>query len=90
MVRAEAAVAELRGVVAELRRPVDAQQAQIHRLGKNDVRPVELAGRRPLFDGLDPEAAPTPAVWSKPTRSSQSGRVTVSGRSRRACRAGQN
>ena len=55
---AEAVIAELRGVVAELRKQVEAQQAHIHRLVKITFgRGGERVEGPTLFDGLDmPEA----------------------------------
>jgi transposase/uncharacterized coiled-coil protein SlyX len=63
LTHAEAVIAELRGVVAELRRQIDAQEAHIHRLVKMTFgRSSERAEGPTLFDGLDPEADPTPTI----------------------------
>src|SRR5262245_40966978 len=63
LAHAEAVIAELRGVVAHLRRQVDAQQAHIHRLVKMTFgRSSERADGPTLFDGLDPEAEPIPVA----------------------------
>src|SRR5262245_43568116 len=63
LAHAEAVIAELRGVVVELRKQIDAQQAHIHRLVRMTFgRSSERIDGPTLFDGLDPEAAPTPAV----------------------------
>jgi transposase len=60
---AEAVIAELRGVVADLRKQIDAQQAHIHRLVKMTFgRSSERAEGPTLFDGLDSEADPTPTI----------------------------
>ena len=61
LTHAEAVIVELRGVVADLRRQIDAQQAHIHRLVKMTFgRSSERANGPTLFDGLDPELDPTP------------------------------
>jgi transposase len=63
LTHAEAVIAELRGVVADLRKQVEAQQAHIHRLVKITFgRGGERVEGPTLFDGMDlPEAeAPTP------------------------------
>src|SRR5262245_22452189 len=63
LAHAEAVIAELRGVVVELRKQIDAQQAHIHRLVKMTFgRSSERADGPTLFDGLDPEAEPTPTI----------------------------
>jgi transposase len=63
LIHAEAVIAELRAVVADLRKQIDAQQAHIHRLVKKTFgRSSERADGPTLFDGLEPEADPTPAV----------------------------
>ncbi len=60
---AEAVIVELRGVVVELRKQVDAQQAHIHRLVKMTFgRSSERVEGPTLFDSLEPEADPTPAI----------------------------
>src|SRR5262249_12641915 len=63
LTHAEAVIAELRGVVAELRQQIDAQQAHIHRLVRSTFgRPSERVEGPTLLDGIVvPEAeAPTP------------------------------
>jgi transposase len=63
LTHAEAVIAELRGVVAELRKQVDAQQAHIHRLVKMTFgRGGERVEGPTLFDGIDlpDDEAPTP------------------------------
>src|SRR6187399_3242854 len=63
LTHAEAVIVELRGVVADLRRQIDAQQAHIHRLVKMTFgRSSERANGPTLFDGLDPEPDPTPTI----------------------------
>ena len=60
---ADAVIAGLRGVALELRKQVEAQQANIHRLVKMTFgRGGERVEGPTLFDGLDPEADPTPPV----------------------------
>jgi uncharacterized coiled-coil protein SlyX len=60
---ADAVIAELRGVVVELRTQIDAQQAHIHRLVKITFgRSSERVEGPTLFDGLDDEVDPTPAI----------------------------
>jgi len=92
LTHAEAVIAELRDVVAELRTQIDAQQAHIHRLVKMTVgRSSERVEGPTLFDGLDLQPDPTPAVVveaaPEPRFPSESGRVTVVVGSRRTCRA---
>jgi transposase len=59
LVHAEAVIAELRAVVADLRKQIDAQQAHIHRLVKMTFgRSSERAEGPTLFDGLDADAEP--------------------------------
>ncbi len=66
LTHAEAVIAELRGVVAELRTRIDAQQAHIHRLVKMTFgRSSERVESPTLFDGLDDEADPA-SVASTP------------------------
>jgi hypothetical protein len=63
LTHADAVITELRGVVADLRKQVDAQQAHIHRLVKMTFgRGGERVEGPTLFDGIDvPETdAPTP------------------------------
>jgi transposase len=68
LIHAEAVIAELRAVVADLRRQIDAQQAHIHRLVKMTFgRGGERVNGPTLFDGMDPEADPTPAVVMEAT-----------------------
>src|SRR5947209_20177142 len=60
LTHADAVIAELRGVVADLRRQVEAQQAHIHRLVKMTFgRGGERVEGPTLFDGIvvpEPEA----------------------------------
>ena len=58
LAHADAVIAELRGVVADLRKQVEAQQAHIHRLVKMTFgRGGERVEGPTLFDGIDlPEA----------------------------------
>lgn len=61
LTHAEAVIAELRGVVAELRRQVEAQQARIHRLVKRTFGPGGERVEGPtLFDGIDLPVAEVP------------------------------
>ncbi|HEY1376445.1 MAG TPA: IS66 family transposase [Gemmataceae bacterium] len=63
LTHADAVIAELRGVVAELRKQIESQQAHIHRLVKIAFgRGGERVEGPTLFDGMDlPEAeVPTP------------------------------
>ncbi len=63
LTHAEALIVELRGVVVELRKRIDAQQAHIHRLVKMKFgRGGERVEGPTLFDALDPEPDPMPAV----------------------------
>jgi transposase len=65
---AEAVVAELRAVVADLRKQIDAQHAHIHRLVKMTFgRSSERAEGPTLFDGLGADADPTPVIMVKAT-----------------------
>jgi len=68
LTHAEAVIAELRGVVADLRTQIDAQQAHIHRLVKMTFgRGGERVEGPTLFDGIDPpDAEPPPPVESLP------------------------
>src|SRR5277367_2787543 len=62
LTHAEAMIAELRGVVAELRKQIDAQQAHIHRLVKITFgRSSERVQGPTLFD-----TTPEPEVESPP------------------------
>jgi transposase len=63
LAHAGAVIAELRGVVADLRKQIEAQQAHIHRLVKMTFgRSSERAAGPTLYDGLDPEPYSTPTV----------------------------
>jgi transposase/uncharacterized coiled-coil protein SlyX len=63
LAHAEAVIAELREVVADLRKQFEAQQAHIHRLVKLTFgRSSERSEGPTLFDGLDLEADPTPTI----------------------------
>lgn len=69
LVHADAVIAELREVVADLRAQVEAQQAHIHRLVKMAFgRGGERVEGPTLFDGIDPPEAeaPPPAEPSVP------------------------
>src|SRR5439155_13250306 len=62
LTHAEAVIAELRGVVADLRKQIEAQQAHIHRLVKVTYgRGGERVEGPTLFDGMDPPEAEVPA-----------------------------
>ena len=69
LTHAEAVIAELRGVVAELRKQIDAQQAHIHRLVK---MPFGRGGERiegpTLFDGMVVPEAGVATPTEPPTR----------------------
>jgi transposase len=68
LTHAEAVIAELRGVVADLRKQVEAQQAHIHRLVKMTFgRGGERVEGPTLFDGLDPPEAEVPTPAEPPT-----------------------
>src|SRR3954454_8646068 len=63
LTHADAVIAELRGVVAELRKQIESQQAHIHRLVKIAFgRGGERVEGPTLFDGmaLHDDEAPTP------------------------------
>jgi transposase len=63
LAHAEAVIAELRGLVTDLRKQIDAQQAHIHRLVKVTFgRSSERVVGPTLFDGLDPDPDPTPTA----------------------------
>src|SRR5437868_11952793 len=63
LTHADAVVAELRGVVSELRKQIETQQAHIHRLVKITFgRGGERVEGPTLFDGLDVEADPAPVI----------------------------
>src|SRR5262249_52797268 len=69
LTHAEAVIAELRGVVADLRKQVEAQQAHIHRLVKITFgRGGERVEGPTLFDGiaLPEDEVPTPVESSTP------------------------
>src|SRR5262249_36131994 len=67
LTHAEAVIAELRGVVAELRKQIDAQQAHIHRLVTMTFgRTSERVEGPTLFEGLEVEAEPMPAIVIDP------------------------
>jgi len=60
-------IAELRGVVADLRKQIEAQQAHIHRLVKITFgRGGERVEGPTLFDGMDPPEAGLPAPAEPP------------------------
>ena len=90
LAHADAVIAELRGVVADLRKQVEAQQAHIHRLVKMTFgRGGERVKGRPCSTG-SPRRKPTirrrssrPFPKYLPRRS---GRATADAASRRTCR----
>ncbi len=91
LTHAEAVIAELRGVVAELRTQIDAQQAHIHRLVKMTFgRGGERAKVPPCSTASTPNPIRRPRSLSnrlpKPRFPRGSGRGTVGGGSRRTCR----
>src|SRR4249920_3374557 len=68
LTHADAVIAELRGVVADLRKQIEAQQAHIHRLVKITFgRGGERVEGPTLFDGMDPPDAAVPAPAEPPT-----------------------
>ena len=68
LVHADAVIAELRGVVADLRRQVEAQQAHIHRLVKMAFgRGGERVEGPTLFDGIAVPEAEVPPPVEPPT-----------------------
>lgn len=68
LIHAEAVIAELRGVVADLRKQVEAQLAHIHRLVKITFgRGSERVEGPTLFDGMDPPEAEVPPPVEPPT-----------------------
>src|SRR5450755_4370875 len=68
LTHAEAVIAELRGVVAELRKQIDAQQAHIHRLVKITFgRGGERVEGPTLFDGIEPPEAEVHTPVEPPT-----------------------
>src|SRR6478752_511784 len=61
LTHAEAVIAERRGVVAYLRKQIEAQQAHIHRLVRITFgRGGERVEGPTLFDGMDPPEAEVP------------------------------
>ena len=90
LTHAEAVIAELRGVVAELRKQIESQQAHIDRLVKMTFgRRGERVEGPTLFDGiaLPQDEVPTPVEPPTPNRLPQrSGKATVGGASQRTCR----
>src|SRR3954447_10100816 len=63
LVHAEAVIAELRGVVADLRKQIESQQAHIHRLVTITFgRGGERVERPTIWDGPDREADSTPST----------------------------
>src|ERR1700733_12129208 len=69
LTHAEAVIAELRGVVADLRKQVEAQQAHIHRLVKITFgRGGERVEGPTLFDGMAAPDAEVPMPVAPPTR----------------------
>lgn len=67
LTHAEAVIVELRGVVADLRNQVEAQQAHIHRLVKMTFgRGGERVEGPTLFDGIEPPAAEVPPPVEPP------------------------
>ena len=67
LTHADAVIAELRGVVADLRKQVEAQQAHIHRLVKMTFgRGGERVEGPTLFDGIAPPDAEAPAPVEPP------------------------
>src|SRR3954453_13224525 len=68
LTHAEAVIAELRGVVADLRKQIEAQQAHIHRLVKITFgRGGERVEVPTLFDGMDPPEVEVPTPVEPPT-----------------------
>src|SRR5262245_24272928 len=85
LAHAEAVIAELRGVVSELRKQIDAHQAHIHRLVKMTFgRSSERAQGPTLFDGFDAEADATPAIVVEATAEANSVASKRKGHGRRA------
>src|SRR6478735_8956565 len=67
LIHAEAVIAELHGVVADLRKQIEAQQAHIHRLVKITFgRGGERVEGPTLFDGMDAPAAEVPTLVAPP------------------------
>jgi len=68
LAHADAVIAELRGVVADLRKQVEAQQAHIHRLVKMTFgRGGERVEGPTLFDRIDPPEAESPPPVEPPS-----------------------
>src|SRR4051812_559259 len=68
LTHADAMIAELRGVVADLRKQIESQQAHIHRLVKITFgRGGERVEGPTLFDGMDPPEAKVPTPVESPT-----------------------
>jgi transposase len=68
LAHADAVIAELRGVVADLRKQVEAQQAHIHRLVKMAFgRGGERVEGPTLFDGIAPPEADAPPPVEPPS-----------------------
>lgn len=89
LIHADAVILELRGVVAELRKQIEAQQAHIHRLVKISFgRGGERVEGPTLFDGMaGPETKVTPP-FEPPAPKRQrprSGRATAADASLRTC-----
>jgi hypothetical protein len=93
LTHAEAVIAELRGVVAALRKQVEAHEAHIHRLVRISFgRGGERVEGPTLFDGMvAPDAEVPTRVAPRPrTRlRRRGGRATAGGASRRTCRAAE-
>jgi uncharacterized coiled-coil protein SlyX len=91
LAHADAVIAELRDVVADLRKQIEAQQAHIHHLVKITFdRGGERVEGPTLFDGIDPpEAEAPPPVQPRTTDPPppRSVRGTVVAASQRTCRA---
>ena len=67
LTHAEAVIVELRGVVAELRKQIESQQAHIHRLVKITFgRGGERIEGPTLFDGMEPPEAEVPTPVEPP------------------------
>ena len=68
LIHADAVIVELRGVVAELRKQIESQQAHIHRLVKMTFgRGGERVEGPTLFDATTPPDALLPAPAERPT-----------------------
>jgi len=85
LAHAEAVIAELRAVVADLRKQIDSQQAHIHRLVKLTFgRSSERADGPTLFDDLDLDADPTPTIVVEAVSESEAPTPKRTGHGRRA------